>query len=238
MIQCIGNPHNIHALCYTSSLLGVSLESVTEWYQEFERDPDKFLMGSPKSASSSHSTHNRVAKRTWLLEEYPELHLKAQRWVKKNMKESLAKDNKLFRIIDFQNWVNSELLVDLFKNPSTNVIPISHSTARSWLGRFGYYDKLNELESKHGSQQPQRMSPRTLAKQNATKTAAAGGPQRRKRANTWAASTTMPDIREIETTMSSSGSSCNMDPSEMHLFDFSGVSSIDPSNLSLRNSDD
>lgn len=62
-------------------------------------------------------------------------------------RESLLKDeHKLFKITDFMEFINYDLLTGLYASSQGRIKPISHSTARSWLNRLGYYDTLKKVQ--------------------------------------------------------------------------------------------
>ena len=125
---------------YAASLLvGFSPEIILDWRQEFE-ESNLYL---PYDGSAD---MRPAVKRMWLLEEYPDLLQKAQDWVNAEMLASIERDGKLFRITEFQRWVNEILLVPLYDQPKKAITPISHSTARSWLNRLGYYAEMKRLE--------------------------------------------------------------------------------------------
>lgn len=173
----------MNALCHTSSLLGIGLDKVTDWYTQFTRDPKCFIRSyTPEPAGETiyqvgPPSPKGCGKRTWLLEDHPNLYEKAKCWVDRRSKESIRDTGKLFRIVEFQNFVNNDLLVELFDNPRKKVSPISHSTARSWLQRFGYYDMLRKNSRKHDSE-----NSNCKPIQDCTSL------KRRKRAHTWTTS--------------------------------------------------
>ena len=120
-IAVLSNLHNMDtaqnrdAILYTSSLLGIPVSEIMAFQSEFSHDPESFILPPADHHNVKHS------KRTWLLEEYPDRYNRAKQWVDRNLAESVSKHGKLFRIIDFQHFVNTELLVDLFEGQKKKI---------------------------------------------------------------------------------------------------------------------
>jgi hypothetical protein len=76
------------AVKFASKTFGVTNTAVLRWKDEFIRD-GMFVQAV---------TGNRTVKRSWLLEEYPELLLTAQRWVNHNLDEAESRGDKPFKI--------------------------------------------------------------------------------------------------------------------------------------------
>ncbi|KAI3634183.1 hypothetical protein MIR68_007787 [Amoeboaphelidium protococcarum] len=181
--------------------LQISIDKVRDCLGLYERDPAHFasLCTAVNSMQKVRKTaqrkrdiiHNEPPlppqRRTWLLEEYPELLKRAKEWVATMTRESLLKDeHKLFKITDFMEFINYDLLTGLYASSQGRIKPISHSTARSWLNRLGYYDTLKKVQLDQEQQEALQSIPEVLDRRKCSQGRKFGQQQQsRARSQTW-----------------------------------------------------
>ncbi|KAI3632331.1 hypothetical protein MIR68_009437 [Amoeboaphelidium protococcarum] len=180
--------------------LQISLDKVRDCLGLYERDPAHFASLCNAVNSKQKVRKNALRKRdiihnepplppqrrTWLLEEYPELLKRAKEWVATMTRESLLKDeHKLFKITDFMEFINYDLLTGLYASSQGRIRPISHSTARSWLNRLGYYDTLKKVQLDQEQQEALQSIPEVLDRRKSSQGRKFGQQQSRARSQTW-----------------------------------------------------
>jgi hypothetical protein len=154
--QLIGTPDPL-AHDIVAKTLNCTRQEVESWHQ-------LYLEGKLNAESAVGSPMNaRPAKRGWLLEDYPHLVSAAQNWVKECFERCRRDPSaKPYKIIEFQAWCNDVLLIPLFQDPTKRASPISHSTARSWLHKLGYYERLEEYHQTQAARSKPSLSPLPL----------------------------------------------------------------------------
>lgn len=158
--QLSGKQHDA-SISNVAKSMDISEERLHQWLLEYHHG---------KSHTDIDTKPFRNTKRVWLLEEYPELLKQAKEWV--DGKVEMEINGIPFKITEFQKWVNEILLQPILLNPTKNVTPISHSTARVWLARLGYQKnghirvKTVDCEALFGSND----LPETLSSNSTSKT--------------------------------------------------------------------
>jgi hypothetical protein len=187
---------------FSARLVDVTPRTVRRWYdvvadhlqnnQPEETDipdlqpPPSLLQQHGRPYRHQHSQHQQQQHRKWLLEDYPELLERAKGWLAMQWARVHADQNaRPFKITEFQDFVNEDLIRPLFDSPENSVQPISHSTARSWLKRLGYYEEKRKLER---SRDQQQQRPGAESSNWLMASSAASINEGRKRAKTWSGS--------------------------------------------------
>jgi hypothetical protein len=134
-----------------------SLEDEQKEVEYLEEETTKFT--NPTIIRDIPSPSSSVKRRQSILDQFPDILLEASEWVRTRLEYSRTTRTKPFKITEFQEFCNRKLLKDLFYNHKYSIQPISHSTARSWLSRFGYYDpQVNPYFYHHGEMSTRRSS--------------------------------------------------------------------------------
>jgi hypothetical protein len=101
-----------------------------------EEEIEAVINGMADYPMKEHRLHGEKGKH-WLLHDCPDAVAIVQGWMRDATRVELERRGKLFQITAFQRYVNSEIIPFVMERKYCS--SISHSTARAWLNKLGYY---------------------------------------------------------------------------------------------------